>query len=156
MNGVNVGGAAGTKSVLYPNHYLWYILAATLDVLVTYTIITHLGGSEVNGIADALIQRFGAPGMIGLKFSTIAVVLLICEFVGRRSFGLGRRLATAAVVVSALPAAIGLAQVYGYTQTPAPTILVYDDGDGGLTTLAAPAASPEPEVLGDHGLLCEQ
>lgn len=105
-------------AVLYPNLYAWYLLAATLDVVVTHQILHHFRGSEVNRLADALIQRFGVVGMIGLKYTSIVVVVLICEFVGRRNWRLGRGLAIAAIVISAFPVGIGLLQIKAWTHMP--------------------------------------
>lgn len=103
------------RSVLFPDHYAWYVLAATLDVIVTHQILHEFQGSEVNKIADALIARYGLLGMIGLKYSSIIVVVLICEFIGRRNVRLGRRLAVAAICLSALPVGVGLLQLAVWT-----------------------------------------
>lgn len=106
------------RSVLYPNLYAWYILAATLDVVVTHQILHQFKGSELNQLADVLIKRFGVLGMIGLKYASIVLVVLICEFVGRRNQRLGRRLAMLAIVISALPVGIGLLQIKAWTLMP--------------------------------------
>ncbi|MCC6320305.1 MAG: hypothetical protein IT438_02585 [Phycisphaerales bacterium] len=105
-------------AVLYPQLYAWYILAATLDVVVTHAILHHFGGEELNRIADALIRRFGVAGMIGLKYSSIILVISICEFVGQRNLRLGRRLAVLAVGLSALPVGVGLLKTWQWTRTP--------------------------------------
>jgi len=118
--------------VLYPNHYAWYVLAATLDVICTHQILHRFKGSEMNKLADALIQRCGLLGMIGLKYSSIVLVVLICEFVGRRQLQLGRRLAVAAICISALPVGIGLLQLSAWTHMVSAGELVaapHDDGD---------------------------
>lgn len=104
--------------VLFPNHYAWYILAATLDVVVTHQILHHFKGSEVNQLADTLIRRFGLAGMIGLKYSSIVLVVILCEYIGRRDLRLGRRLAAAAIMISALPVGIGLLQIWAWTHAP--------------------------------------
>src|SRR5262245_51719109 len=66
------------ERALYPDHYVWYVIAATLDVLVTYVIIGQLGGREVNRVAGALVERFGHWGLIGLKYASVVLVVLIC------------------------------------------------------------------------------
>lgn len=101
--------------VYYPNHYAWYVLAGTLDVLVTYVIIEHLDGGEVNRLAHRLLERYGWAGMVALKYATIVLVVAICEIVGRRNRALGRRLAVAAIVISGLPVGLGLLQVWAWT-----------------------------------------
>jgi len=101
--------------VLYPSLYAWYVLASCLDIVVTYAIVYRLGGSEVNAVANSLLQMFGHWGLIGLKFSTVILVVAVCELVGRRSTAWGQRLAKAAVVVSAFPVGAGLVQVFAWT-----------------------------------------
>ena len=98
--------------LLYQDHYSWYLLAASLDVMVTTAIIEHFNGREVNKLANHLIEQYGLWGLVGLKFSTVIFVIMVCEFVGRKNFGKGRRLATLAIVISALPVGLGLIQIY--------------------------------------------
>lgn len=114
------------RGVLYPNLYAWYILAATLDIIVTHQILHEFKGSEVNKLADLLIQRYGVVGMIGLKYSSIVLVVLVCEYVGRAHLRLGRRLAIAAIVISSLPVGIGLLQLWAWTHVPMPASLYYE------------------------------
>lgn len=101
----------GRSPALYPNLYAWYVLAATLDIVVTHSILLHFGGSEVNALAASLIDRFGVIGMVALKYSTLIAVIAICEFIGRRKVALGRRLAVGAITLSALPVGVGLLQI---------------------------------------------
>lgn len=122
------------RAVLFPNHYCWYVIGSSLDIFVTYVIIEHFHGREVNRLADALIQRFSEWGLIGLKFSTVMLVIVICEFIGRRSSRVARRLATAAVVLAALPVGIGLLQISAWLfgvdtllGTPEPGIVTQPD-----------------------------
>ena len=67
------------RGVLYPDHYCWYILAGAVDIMLTHLILERFGGWEVNRIADRLIQMMGLWGLILLKFSTVIVVVVICE-----------------------------------------------------------------------------
>jgi hypothetical protein len=101
--------------VLLPNHYAWYILASSLDVIVTHAIIYHLGGEEANKIADHLLQRFGLWGLVGLKYATVIVVIAVCEWVGRKHPRTARRLAVTAIIISAMPVGAGLVQVMVWT-----------------------------------------
>jgi hypothetical protein len=101
--------------VLYPNLYLWYILASSIDIMLTYVIIYGLGGREVNGVANNLLHQFGHWGLIGLKYATVVLVVAICEIVGRRNLAFGRKLAVAAIVISAFPVGAGLVQVFAWT-----------------------------------------
>jgi len=100
--------------VLYPNLYVWYVFASSLDVLFTYAMVYKLGGIEINRIANALLMRFEHWGLIGLKYATVVVVVLVCEIIGRRHFRLGRRLAILAVIVAAFPVGYGILMVLSW------------------------------------------
>ncbi len=101
---------AFSQPLLYPSLYRWYIIVATLDILCTYTILV-LGGVEVNAIANYVIEAAGLPGMIAYKFIGVAFVLGVCEFVGRRRHHVGKRLAVAAIVISAFPVFVAASQL---------------------------------------------
>jgi len=103
------------RPVLFPDAYAWYVLVSALDVMVTVTVLVHLGAQELNTFAQWTIEEFGTWGLIGLKFISVALVVLICEYVGRRRPGLGRKLAIAAIFLSLLPVAAALAQVVYFT-----------------------------------------
>jgi len=101
-------------AVLFPNHYAWYLIVATMDVMLTHKILGefwHLGGREVNPIAQYFIEKLGYWATVALKYSTVVVVIAVCESVGRKYPHTGRGLAIAAVVLSALPVAWGLVQL---------------------------------------------
>jgi uncharacterized membrane protein len=96
----------------YPDHYCWYILASTLDIVTTFIIVEVYGGGEANRIAARIFDRYGWPGMILLKYATVILVIAACEVVGRRRFATGRRLATLAIAVGALPVLWGAIQLW--------------------------------------------
>lgn len=98
--------------VLYPDRYAWYILASTLDIVVTVSVLVHYGAREVNSLAQASIELFGTWGLIGLKFLTLVIVIAICEYIGRRQPRLGRMLATIAIAVSLAPVLAATTQVF--------------------------------------------
>lgn len=89
--------------VLFPDLYCWYVLASTLDILFTYIIIEVYKGWEANRVAAGIFERYGWPGMIALKYSTVILVLIVCELVARRNDRLAHRLAVLAVAVGAFP-----------------------------------------------------
>ncbi len=103
--------AKAERGVLYPDLYCWYVLAASLDILVTAIVMAYYGAVEVNGVASAVIERFGFGGLIPLKFATVILVLLVCEYVGRTKRVTGQRVAQLAVVVSFFPIVAAGAQV---------------------------------------------
>lgn len=107
-------------AVLYPNHYAWFVLTSSMDIMLTHTILHHFadfGGRELNTFADWVIRTFGLPGAIGLKFMSVIVVVVICEFIGRRRITAGRKLATAALVISLVPIAAALGQLARFAVT---------------------------------------
>jgi len=100
-----------SRPVRYPDHYLWYVLAASLDLMVTNTLLNFHGFQEANAIAATVIDMGGFAGLIAFKFATVALVVLICEFIGERRPIVGRKLATAAIGISAAPVAIAFLQI---------------------------------------------
>ena len=99
--------------VLYPNLYTWIVLFSALDVLFTSTILV-LGGSEVNPIAHALLERWGMLSLVVLKFVVISFVLTICEIVGRMRYVTGLRLAWFGLFVSIFPVVAALVQLIAW------------------------------------------
>ncbi|MCC6659254.1 MAG: hypothetical protein IT437_00035 [Phycisphaerales bacterium] len=95
------------RPLLYPRLYPWLLLAAALDVMLTWLIL-ELGGQEMNVVARAAINAAGLPGMLLLKFCGIVLVIAVCEFVGRRNTATGLRLAGVATVITCIPVALSL------------------------------------------------
>ncbi|MFG0307002.1 MAG: DUF5658 family protein [Phycisphaerales bacterium JB040] len=100
-----------SRPVLFPNAYAWYVLVCALDLMLTHTVMTHAGATEVNVVAAHAIERAGFWGLIALKGATMVVVLLICEAVGERRFESGKRLSEWAVAISSVPIVLTLLQV---------------------------------------------
>jgi len=98
------------RAVLYPNVYVWYVLLASLDVMLTAVILA-AGGYEMNLLADRVLHRWGLPGLVGFKFSLVLLVVAICEVVGRRNDRTGRKLAEWAVAITAIPVVVSLVQL---------------------------------------------
>ncbi len=97
--------------VLYPRIYPWFVLMATMDVLLTWQIIAGMGGIELNPLAASLISSHGMQAAAFYKFATVAFVLVACEVVGRQRIPVGRRLACAAVGINCIPVTMALAQI---------------------------------------------
>ena len=97
-------------SVLFPGAYTWLVLAGSLDVIMTYVMLT-LGAIEVNAIADRALAAAGLWGLIALKFTVIAAVLWICEYIGRRRLSTARSLVQAGVALNFLPVVFSFAQL---------------------------------------------
>lgn len=98
------------RMTLFPNCYVWYVFFAALDVMLT-TLVLHLGGSEVNLLADWILARYELPGLVAFKFSLVVLVVCICETVGRRNHRVGRKLAEWAVAITAIPVVLALVQI---------------------------------------------
>ncbi len=95
------------SSVVFPRHYVWLLGLAAMDVLVTWLVL-RFGGSELNALARFAIEKAGVSGLISIKAATIAMVLAICEYVGRRRPVMGRRLAEFALAANTLAVSFGL------------------------------------------------
>ncbi len=96
--------------MFYPRSYKWFVFISALDVILTWFILL-LGGSEVNHLADAVIANAGLQGILIYKFCLVLLVVMICEIVGRRRPWVGRNLARAAIVITALPVVLTIAQL---------------------------------------------
>lgn len=104
------GAPAFGGTVLYANAYVWYVLLASLDIMLT-TVIMAADGHELNSVADRVIQRWGLPGLVVFKFAFVLLVIFICEIVGRRNDKTGRRLAEWSVAITAIPVVISIVQL---------------------------------------------
>jgi hypothetical protein len=101
-----------TSPVLYENHYTWFVLVSALDLMLTWVVL-QLGGREANGLAAAVLERFGLEGMIYFKFALVVFVIALCEIVGRRDRGAGRKLATWAVALTCVPLLVAVGLLWG-------------------------------------------
>lgn len=99
------------RGVLLPDHYCWMILLGALDVMCTW-IVLKLGGIEANAIADVALQAFGKWGLIGLKFVALALVIAICEYVGRHNRRRAVQVADIAIALNATPVVLAMIQLY--------------------------------------------
>jgi hypothetical protein len=111
-----------TRSVRYPNAYVWFVFLATLDIFLTYLILNPVlfasdlsmsrsRGGEANALASWIFQHWGLPGMVVFKFMLVLLVIVICEVIGRRKEETGRRVAEWAVAISAIPVVVALVQM---------------------------------------------
>ncbi|GAB5495554.1 MAG: hypothetical protein Phyf2KO_06340 [Phycisphaerales bacterium] len=131
--------------VLYPNLVKALVFLAAMDVMLTH-IILQLGGFEANPIAAHVIERGGTLAMSLYKFSLITVFVLIMQYIGIKHADSGRRLASAGVLISMLPIAVGLMTL--------PTLVSYyfsesesaADGDAARPEQSLEAV-PEDEVV---------
>lgn len=102
---------ANLRQVLFPDHYCWYLLVCSLDLMLTNTILHHFGGVEVNGLAAGIIEAGGFWGLIAFKMTTAILVIAICEHIGRVRIATARRVAEWAIAISAVPSVLSLTQL---------------------------------------------
>ena len=93
--------------VLFPNVYFGVILFASLDVILTRVVLA-AGGVEANPVAGAFIDQGGVWGMVLLKFAAVAMVLVVCEFIGRSRARLAHGLGVAALCLNAVPVVVAI------------------------------------------------
>ena len=90
---------------LYPNRYVWFVFLSALDALLTYVILW-IGGGEANAIARWVLEEFDFVGMVVFKFAIVVFVILLCEYIGRRSESKGRKLAEWSIALTCIPVVI--------------------------------------------------
>ena len=95
-------------------HYLCLTIVAAVDIALTWTIL-QMGGTEVNPIADVVIQEGGLKGMIGFKFICVVLVIQMCEYVGRRQLNKGLWLSRSVVGISSVPVFVGALHITLYS-----------------------------------------
>jgi hypothetical protein len=96
-----------TPKLSYPRHYVWITCLALLDIALT-SLVLSTGGHELNALARLAIEHAGVFGMIGVKALTLAVIVAICEYVGRREPVKGRRIVEFALAANSVAVAFGL------------------------------------------------
>jgi len=112
-DGSAAGAALPLRRVLatrasFPDHYAWLLLVGVLDVMLTTVVLGRLGGVELNPIARWAIAHADTWGLILLKLLAIVVFVAICEVVAAHRPEVGRRLASWAIALSAVPVVVGL------------------------------------------------
>jgi hypothetical protein len=113
--------------MLYPNPYVWMLFFSTMDVILTALILRYGGEPsgphrvdadlEINPVARLVIESWGMPGASAFKFALVMLVVVLCEVIGRKQPGTGRRLAWLAVVISAFPVVWSLLLLFSHRMT---------------------------------------
>jgi len=94
------------RPVLFETAYTWLVVVSSLDIVFTWLIL-HQGGYETNALAARIMDRFGLEGVVIFKFSMMAFVIALSEFIGRRRLASGRLLAYSAALLSTFPVIVG-------------------------------------------------
>jgi len=95
-------GFVRSPEMHFQNTYVWVIFISSLDIMLTWKILSR-GGIEVNPVAAIVIDAWGMHGAIAFKFALMMWVIVACEILARLRRSAGRFLATAAIVISAMP-----------------------------------------------------
>ena len=98
------------RRLLYPGVYLWYVVLASSDIILTWIILS-LGGREENALANWIFEHGGLVGAVVFKFAMVVLVVIICEFVGRHRDKTGRRVAEWAIALTAIPVVVAIVQL---------------------------------------------
>lgn len=96
-------GLFSARPMLFPNAYTWLLLFSAMDIMLTWVILSHPSGREVNALANMVIQRFGLEGAIVYKFGLVLFFIVLCEFVGRLRLNSGRGLSRVGIAIAAFP-----------------------------------------------------
>ncbi|MCH7873626.1 MAG: hypothetical protein IID33_18155 [Planctomycetes bacterium] len=107
---IEVEGPVLVRRLLYPGVYLWYVVLASFDIILTWIILS-LGGREENALANWIFKHGGLVGAVVFKFATVVFVVVICEFVGRHRDKTGRRVAEWAIALTAIPVVVAIVQL---------------------------------------------
>ncbi len=102
--------STGWGTALYPDTYAWFVLLATLDVVLTWIVLL-FGGEELNALARWILTRYELIGMAVFKFSIVVTVIAACEYIGRKQWITGRRLSEWSVAISAVPVVLAYAEL---------------------------------------------
>lgn len=108
--------------VRYPALYTAFVLVSAMDIMLTWVIL-HFDGTEVNPIANLVIEHWGMHGAIVFKFSLTLFVIIVCEVVGRHRDRSGRGLAITAVVISSAPVVWSMTLLYAHAREVAAPLI---------------------------------
>ncbi len=109
MQAVAIGQAIPLQ-MRYPGLYILFVLLAALDLAFTWTIL-RIGGTEINPVAEGVVEHGGLPGIVIFKTALVLLIIVMCEVIGQRRRHVGRRLASVCVAVTAVPVMSACAQL---------------------------------------------
>ncbi|MCC5828401.1 MAG: hypothetical protein JJU36_03040 [Phycisphaeraceae bacterium] len=101
------------EPAMFPTAYTWFVVLSAFDLLLT-SLILHLGGREVNVIANAVLMQWDLLGLTIYKFSLVLLVIVLCEMIGRLKEHLGRMVSGLAVAITAFPVVAATVQLVLY------------------------------------------
>jgi hypothetical protein len=98
------------QSAIHQDLCAWFVFLSALDVMLTW-IVLHWGGSEVNTLANWIIDRWDILGLVAFKFGVVALVICMIHVVARLSTSAARHLAEWAVALATVPVVLSLVQL---------------------------------------------
>ncbi len=96
--------------------YVFFVLLSLLDLSLTCFILDGRMGREVNPIAELIVSRYDLFGLIIFKLSMVALIILLCETIGRQRDDLGRLVSRLAAGMTAVPVVLAAFQLIAFTQ----------------------------------------
>lgn len=93
-----------SRVLLYEDEYIWFALLSVLNVVLNWMVIR--GGPVFHPVIDAFMRDAGLGALLLYQLLLVTLVVVVCEDVGRLRPTTGRRVASLACVVTALPVAI--------------------------------------------------
>lgn len=98
------------QSAIHQDLCVWFVFLSALDVMLTW-IVLHWGGSEVNSLANWIIDRWDILGLVAFKFGIVTLVICMIHVIARRSEPAARHLAEWAVALATIPVVLALVQL---------------------------------------------
>jgi hypothetical protein len=98
------------QSAIHQDLCVWFVFLSTLDVMLTW-IMLHWGGSEVNALANWIIDRWDIFGLVAFKFGFVTLVICMIHVIARLSTSAARHVAEWAVALATMPVVLALVQL---------------------------------------------
>ena len=98
------------QGAIHQDLCVWFVFLSALDVMLTW-IVLHWGGSEINTLANWIIDRWDIWGLVAFKFGVVALVICMIHVITRLSTSAARHLAEWAVALATIPVVLSLVQL---------------------------------------------
>lgn len=105
------------RDVVLGQEYLAFLLLNLFDLLLTGYIYGHQG-MEANGLAAAVLDRFGSAGFVFYKFALVSVVVGACEAIAAQNIRAARRVVLGGCVLYLLVVLWESAQIFAHVTGP--------------------------------------
>ena len=90
-------------NLLHTSQEIWlFLLFSVADVVLTMALLSRGGFAESNPVARYFLNSWGPKGLVYFKFSLVATVCLIAQFIAFKRIETARRLLNFAVLAVAV------------------------------------------------------